>query len=159
VGVQNLVVEMDTQFVKGMLANPDIQPNTAINRWIAAILLFDFMLVHVPAEKHQGPDGLSRREPVEGEDDKEDNLEEWIDNMLSLGVWTATWANKLRALGNPPSLTLTIEAHSSPTTLLTFSTSNISSRAELDLLKIRQYLSTLKRPTNLSGNDLEKFVN
>jgi hypothetical protein len=159
VGVQTLVVEMDAQFVKGMLANPDIQPNAAINRWIAAILLFDFTLVHVPADKHQGPDGLSRREPVEGEDDEEDDPEEWIDNTLSLGVWTATWANKLRALGNPPSLTLTIEAHSLPSTPLTFSTSDLSSRAELDLLKIRQYLSTLKRPADLSGNDLEKFVN
>src|SRR6266403_1702795 len=27
VGIPNLVVEMDTQFIKGMLTNPDIQPN------------------------------------------------------------------------------------------------------------------------------------
>ena len=159
VGVRNLVVEMDAQFVKGMLANPDIQPNAAINRWIAAILLFDFTLVHVPADKHQGPDGLSRREPVEGEDDEEDDPEEWIDNTLSLGVWTATWADKLRTLGAPPSLSLSVEAHGSPATPLTFSTSNLSSRAELELLEIRQYLSSLKRPADLSSNDLEKFVN
>ena len=95
IGVQNLVVEMDAQFIKGMLTNPDIQPNAAINQWIAAILLFDFKLVHVPAEKHQGPDGLSRRDHVEGEDDEDDNPEEWINNMLSLGVWTAMWADKL----------------------------------------------------------------
>ena len=62
VGVTNLVVEMDAQYVHGMLSNPDVQPNAAINRWIAAILLFDFKLVHVPAKKHHGPDGLSRCE-------------------------------------------------------------------------------------------------
>ena len=59
VGVTNLVVEMDAQYVRGILSNPDVQPNAAINRWIAAILLFDFKVVHIPAEKHQGPDGLS----------------------------------------------------------------------------------------------------
>jgi hypothetical protein len=59
VGVTNLIVEMDAQYVKGMLSNPDVQPNAAINCWIAAILLFDFKLVHIPAEKHLGADGLS----------------------------------------------------------------------------------------------------
>ena len=42
VGAADLVVEMDAQYVRGMLNNPDIQPNVAINRWIAAIQLFDF---------------------------------------------------------------------------------------------------------------------
>ena len=125
VGICNLVVEMDAQFVKGMLANPNIQPNATINQWIAAILLFDFKLVHVPADKHQGPDGLSRQKHVEGEDDKEDDPEEWINNTLSLRVWTTTWADKLRTLGTPPSLTLSVEARSplllhSPSQLLTY---------------------------------------
>ncbi len=62
VGINNLVVEVDASYIKGMLSNPNIQPNAAINRWIAAILLFDFKLVHVPTDKHKGPDGLSRRE-------------------------------------------------------------------------------------------------
>ncbi len=30
-----------------------------INHWIAAILLFDFKLVHIPSDKHHRPDGLS----------------------------------------------------------------------------------------------------
>jgi hypothetical protein len=91
VGITNLVVEMDAQYVRGMLSNPDIQPNAAINRWIAAILLFDFKLVHVPTEKHHGPDGLSRREPIPGEDDNEGDPEEWVDEVLSLGLWLDTW--------------------------------------------------------------------
>ena len=44
---------MDAVFIHGMLNSPNVQPNVVINRWIAAILLFDFKLVHVPAEKHQ----------------------------------------------------------------------------------------------------------
>ena len=91
VGVTNLVVEMDAQYVRGMLSNPNVQPNAAINRWIAAILLFDFKLVHVPAEKHHGPDGLSRREPIPGEDNDEGDPEEWVDDVLALGVWLDTW--------------------------------------------------------------------
>ena len=53
IGVRNLTVEVDAKYIKGMLNNPNIQPNATINRWIAGILLFDFKLVHVP-------DGLSR---------------------------------------------------------------------------------------------------
>src|SRR6266404_8718536 len=81
---------MDAVFVRGMLNNPNIQLNVVINRWIATILLFDFKLVHVPAAKHQGPDGLSRCEPVEGEDDNEDDPEEWIDKTLCLGIWATS---------------------------------------------------------------------
>src|SRR6266702_3187907 len=164
VGVRNLIVEMDAQFIKGMLANPDIQPNAAINRWIAAILLFDFKLVHIPAEKHHGPDGLSQREPAEGEVDKEDNPEEWIDDTLCIGVWATTWADKLRTeLGNtppthtPPTLTLSVEVDS-PIPIF-FPSSDKSLKAKADLLKICQYLSPLRRPAGLLGNDLEKFVN
>ncbi|TDL14497.1 hypothetical protein BD410DRAFT_694319, partial [Rickenella mellea] len=61
IGVKNLIVEVDAKYIKGMINEPDIQPNNTINRWIQGILLFDFTLVHVPADRHQGPDALSRR--------------------------------------------------------------------------------------------------
>jgi len=80
VGVTILIVEMDAQYVKGILNNPDMQPNAAMNQWIAAIRLFDFKLVHVSADKHQGPDDLSRCEPILGEDDEEDHPEDWFDD-------------------------------------------------------------------------------
>jgi len=73
-----------------MLSNPDIQPNAAVNRWIAAILLFDFKLVHVPMSKHKGPDGLSQREPAPGEEEHNDP-KDWVDSMLSLGIWVVSW--------------------------------------------------------------------
>jgi hypothetical protein len=40
VGIKNLLVQVDAKYIKGMLNNPDIQPNATINRWIAAILRF-----------------------------------------------------------------------------------------------------------------------
>ena len=60
VGVKNFIVEVDAKYIKGMINNPDIQPNAPINRWIAGILLFDFKLRHVPGKDHASADGLSR---------------------------------------------------------------------------------------------------
>lgn len=61
IGVKRLTVEADAKYIKGMLNNADIQPNAAMNCWIAGILMFNFKLVHVAGDKHKGPDGLSRR--------------------------------------------------------------------------------------------------
>jgi hypothetical protein len=63
-GITNLTVEVDARYIKGMINNPDLQPNATINRWIAGILLFSFMLVHVPATMHTSANGLSRRQPA-----------------------------------------------------------------------------------------------
>jgi hypothetical protein len=46
-GVKNLTVEVDAKYIKGMINNPDLQPNATINQWITGILLFSFKLVHV----------------------------------------------------------------------------------------------------------------
>jgi hypothetical protein len=116
VGLHHLIVEMDAQYIRGMLNNPDIQPNATINRWIAAIHLFDFKLVHIPADKHQGPDGLSRRTPAEGEDnDGNDDPEEWIDHALSLGIWIETRLAKQQT-GLGITLVWTLASDNSPTT-------------------------------------------
>jgi len=61
VGVPKLIVEVDASSIKGMINNPDVQPNVPLNRWISRILMFDFELVHVPGQKHKAPDALSRR--------------------------------------------------------------------------------------------------
>jgi hypothetical protein len=89
IGVQNLTVEVDVKYIKGMLNNPDMHLNAMINQWIAAILLFPFKLVHVPAAKHQGPDGLSRRRPTVDEGDNLGDAEEWVEEALSCGLWVA----------------------------------------------------------------------
>ena len=64
-------MEVDAQYIKGMLNKLDLHPNAAMNQWIAAILMFNFKLVHVPGAKHKGPDGLSRRRVAESEEEGE----------------------------------------------------------------------------------------
>ena len=83
IGVKNLQVEVDAQYISGMLKEPDIQPSATINRWIQGILLFDFELKHVPAYKFKGPDALSwicldEDELVESDDNS------WLDNIVLL---------------------------------------------------------------------------
>jgi hypothetical protein len=154
VGVKNLIVEMNAQYVRGMLKNPDIQPNATINRWIAAILLFDFKLVHIPAEKYRGPDGLSRREPADGEDE-EDDPEEWIDDVLSLGLWVVSWTQAHLADRKAAVWTFSIEL---PATSdndndnadnLPFPIDTKARKADEEVQLIHQYLSTLRQPDYL----------
>jgi len=91
VGLPVFSVEVDALYIQGMLNNLDIQPNAAVNQWIAAILLFDFELVHVPGEKHTGADGLSRRRPAEHEVPDEDDPESWIDEACGFVVELVNW--------------------------------------------------------------------
>jgi len=76
--VKNLNVEVDIQHFKGMLNEPDLQLNSAVNWWIQGILMFDFALVHVPAEHHKGLDALSRWTLVE----------EKLQNLMMNTWWT-----------------------------------------------------------------------
>jgi hypothetical protein len=164
IGVRNLIVEMDAVFIRGMLNNPDIQPNAITNRWIAAILLFDFKLVHVPAKKHQGPDGLSRREPVEGEDDEEDDPEEWIDKTLGLSIWATTslTTTSLLIFGNASAVSVfSTEVDHSVTdhtdNPIEFPSSSKSRDTEAEMMNIQHYLETLKKPL-VVDSDWEKFL-
>jgi transposase InsO family protein len=77
-------VEVDAEYIKGMINNPDLIPNATLNRWIAVIRLFDFTLKHVPADKHRGPDGLSRREGTAEENcvDWQEPIEDWLEEKL-----------------------------------------------------------------------------
>ena len=80
IGAKNLIVEVDAKYIKGMLNEPDLQPNAAIKRWIQGILLFNFTLKHVPDTQFKGPDTLFRRriaddETVQPHDDS------WLDYL------------------------------------------------------------------------------
>jgi hypothetical protein len=90
IGIYNLVVEVNASYIRGMLSNLDVQPNAAINQWIATILLFNFKLMHILADKHKGPDSLSRHKPtLDKEEDKDP--EDWVDSALTLGIWVTSW--------------------------------------------------------------------
>jgi hypothetical protein len=93
VRVTDLLIRMDAKYIKGMLNNPDIPLNTAMNRWIVRVLLFDFAIEHTPGISH-APDGLSRRpgapeDPVDNED-----VEDWIDKACGFAVLAMNWARR-----------------------------------------------------------------
>ena len=85
-GVTNLVVEMDTKYVKGMINNPDLQLNATINWWIAGILLFHFELHHISADRHTCPDRLSRQPPSDDDPPDTDDFKDWLDNSYSFCI-------------------------------------------------------------------------
>jgi hypothetical protein len=73
-------IEADAKFLLEMLHVPDL-PNAPMTCWLMYIQLFDFDLVHVPAEKHKVPDGLSRRKPSPLDSDDED-AEAYLDSFI-----------------------------------------------------------------------------
>ncbi|EGO29475.1 hypothetical protein SERLADRAFT_433462 [Serpula lacrymans var. lacrymans S7.9] len=83
-GVKHLHVEVDAKYIKGMLNDPDLQPNAAINRWIQGILLFDFKLIHIPADCHRGPDALSHGQPTEEDFEDAQESDDWLDDIALL---------------------------------------------------------------------------
>ena len=85
-GVTNLVIELDAKYVKGMINNPNLQPNATINRWIAGILLFHFELRHILVEKHAGPDSLSWRSQALLNPPDVNDVEGWLDDSYSFCV-------------------------------------------------------------------------
>ena len=91
IGVKQLKVEVDAKYIKGMINNPDIQPNAAMNRWVAGILLFDFELHHIPANRHTGADGLSRRPKAPEDGDDESDHDEWIDQAYGFAMELINW--------------------------------------------------------------------
>ncbi|KIO04672.1 hypothetical protein M404DRAFT_26133 [Pisolithus tinctorius Marx 270] len=85
-GLTNFTVEVDAKYIKGMINNPDLQPNTTIDHWIAGILLFSFKLMHVPTEKHASPDGLSHCLQSELDLPEDDDHEDWLDHFYSFST-------------------------------------------------------------------------
>lgn len=157
IGVRNLVIEVDARYIKGMLANPDLEPSASINRWILAILTFHFILVHVPGTMH-GPDGLSRRKPQPGdENEPEDDFEDWIDQLYGL----------IHMINTPfpysrPQIPVSIfVSENSNEDLLEYADVPRSENAKLADQRIglvRQWLDTLQRPDNMADSAFATFV-
>src|SRR5260221_4783823 len=110
---------------------------------------FDFKLVHVPAEKHHGPDGPSRREPADGASDDEDDPEEWTDHALALGLWVVTRTQNPHA--NRALAVWTLNAELPPTSDSdnTFLINDKTRKADEESDYIRLYLASLQLPADL----------
>ena len=137
VGAENLHVEVDAKYIKGMLNEPDLQPSNTINRWIQGILQFDFTLVHVPASRFRGPDALSRRRLAEGESIEEDD-DSWLDDIaLLMTIENIEWIEPFQF--KQPTL-LPYSIYTLP------SVQPQTSRQEKMLVDIRKFLETLEVP-------------
>ena len=186
IGAGKLIVEMDAKFIKGMINNPTLHPNDAVNRWISAILLFNFELVHVPADKHTGADGLSRRPHALGDPPLEDpeELEEWIDSCSGLFL---EFENPPCPFDPSPPWSLVLQSVSAfllDDDRTTSSSSDSSSRSprpvtppdgpelidvaiprsaralrrDAKLLSIKRFLNTLERPPDLTDEQYRLFI-
>jgi len=145
IGVKTLHVEVDASYIKGMLNEPDLQPNAAINHWIQGILMFHFTLIHVPATKFKGPDALSRRPLGEGEEIISDD-DEWLDNIaLFTGVSQAPYREKnLRK----------VPIRYNPQTLPSVFATN--SKLDQQLQQIIHFLRTLEIPPELTASQARR---
>ena len=54
-------IKVDACSLIEMVNKPDMMLSILGNRWLAFIQLFDYEIVHIPAECHKGPDRLLRR--------------------------------------------------------------------------------------------------
>lgn len=149
IGVKHLFVEVDAKYIKGMLNEPDLQPNAAINRWIQGILMFDFTLVHVPATQFKGPDALSRRGQAEDEEFIVHD-DSWLDD-IALSVFTPhhrQFENFHFSIPEP-----CFNTDLSVTTLL-----SEPSRQEQLLLEAYRFLTTLRLPTIISLRERKRLL-
>jgi hypothetical protein len=153
IGVKKLVVEVDAKYIKGMLNEPDLQPNAAINRWIQGILMSDFQLVHVPGTKHVAPDALSRRRVGEGEEIIEDE-DEWLDDIALYAAKTESVQDRrFESLTYLSQITLgyhseALPSYSFPATI----------RLDESLKEIYRFLTTLEAPASDSIQEQKRFI-
>jgi hypothetical protein len=167
IGVRNLEVETDARYIKGMLANPDIQPSASINRWIVSILTFHFKLVHVKGIVH-GPDGLSRRprQPDDSDEPEDDDFEDWIDELHgfihAILPIQQSFVTHVFALTQPePSAKMTRSANPIPDTSDDYdqvprTPAALKEDERLDLVWL--WMDTLERPDGYSDAEYDSFV-
>jgi len=147
IGVKDLHVEVDAKYIKGMLNDPDLQPNATINQWIQGILMFDFTLTHVPADQHQGLDALLRR-PLATDEEAISDDDSWLD-VVSLSTITFKLERTPFTLPNP---TLYNSRINLPLCLAT--------RIAQDqmLHQIKHFLSTLETPVFETPQKKRRFL-
>src|SRR6201747_2368209 len=165
-GIPILTVEIAAKYVKGMINNPDLQPNATINRWIAGILLFQFKLVHVPADKHTGADGLSRRPPSSLDPPEADNHEDWLDHAYGFSMELLNSCTPKEISANQPrsdtdqSLVSRVFVQAlQPTDNKSHIPRSLKPQAkDKRILDFREFLISHVRPDGLSDSEFESFI-
>jgi hypothetical protein len=144
-----------------MLSNPDGAPSATLNRWIVSILTFHFELVHV-AGTHPRPDGLSRRprQPDDNTPDTDEAFRDWIDQLHG-------FVHQLNAVvpRSPPLPTLfptfALSSDDIEQPSIMYEDIPQSDHAKQDdarLIRVRQWLSDLIRPSSMSNDEYSTFL-
>jgi hypothetical protein len=174
--MKNLTVEVNVKYIKGMINNPDLQPNATINQWITGILLFLFRLIHVSALKHKGIDGLSRHLPVEEDPVEDGNYEDWIDRAYLFSIALLNdrtyriYGGCIDIRHNVHNMCFTSQTVRVPILCVYFDATHAEDpkpeilhseqvRAQNALLtSIEHFLTTCKRPLDLTDEEFETFI-
>ena len=173
IGIWHLIIEVDARYIRGILWNPDISPSASMNRWILAILMFHFTLVHVPGT-HRTPDRLSRQKPQPGnEEEPEDNFEDWIDNMNGFLHFLNSHPSIHHCITPTPPITSYVHCNS-PTpdnapsnnqqensnskSYSIIPWSDLSIEADCKLEKVQTWLEKLEQPEGLSDSEYKTFM-
>lgn len=157
IGVKILQVEVDAKFIQGLLNNPDLQPDAAVNRWIQGILMFHFALTHVPATRFQAPDALSRRSVNKGEE-VEDDDDSWLDEIalfaqIEVEKNEKAWIEEIAFFSQ---ITRTSQL---PYAAEDLPSCHLSRRTqESDLRRIDHFLRTLESPAFPSPQKHRRFI-
>ena len=173
IGVRNLVIEVDARYIKGMLRNLDISPSASMNRWILAILMFHFDLVHVPGTNHT-PDGLSRQKPQPGDEEEiEDDFEDWIDEVNGFIHYLNPHLTSIQSLISTPPIASYIYTDMDNSTNTSVSgqqeedqaipysiipRSDVAMDSDHRLEKVKTWLETLERPIGLSDAEYKTLM-
>lgn len=150
-GYHNVIIEVDAKFIKGMINNPDLQPNATINRWIAGILLFEFRLVHVPGETHAA-DGTSRRRRAPGDPEPDTEFDDWIDEQYGFTLLVDEIAPQLGL-----AFTTTVAEHLVEDDGSLPQSARSIERDEF-LAHVRSFLDKPERPEGMSDNKFRAFI-
>jgi hypothetical protein len=111
-------------------------PGALVTRWLAWIRLFDFEVRHVPGTKHTAADGLSRKPPSPNdlkEAAEEEDIDDWVDTQL----------------GCVRVFPVSVAEEEQPSILAP----GYSEKSQ----KIAAYLSTLRKPPEMSLKEFNKF--
>ncbi|KAG6847390.1 hypothetical protein C0991_001931 [Blastosporella zonata] len=146
-----------------------------MNRWIVAILLFQFKLVHVKGILH-GPDGLSQRprQPDDSDDPQDPNFKDWVDQMYGfMHIIQPTIPHASLILQNtidPNSilpLPISIRNTNKPAPVINDETdltydhvprSESAIQEEQRLQLVRSWLETLQRPKDILDSDYASLI-
>jgi len=134
------------------------------------------MLVHVPTTMHTSANGLSRRQPAEGDIAEEDNHEDWLDHSYSFGIEILNDRSCAIAgagfditrypytlpipdpLTRPPTFVALLDTREPKPDNPTIPRSDEVQAKDARIIQIHRFLENRKKPIDLTDEEYESVV-